>query len=115
MPSWRSAAEATGSPPSLSQTACAALPALNVPIDPTPAWPGALLPRFVDPHAGWQPDPDLEAFIAVVPPPVYIGFGSMGTDDPRAAARLVLDAVHAAGVRAIVHRGRTTIRADDTR
>ena len=172
------------------------LPALNVPIDPTSAWPGALLPNlrigprpwsnrtshsltrlalwltvragadaarvevigapplprfgglhhllpaelptlygissailpkpadwptsrcvvgswFLDPPAGWQPDPDLEAFIAAGPPPVYIGFGSMGSDDPAATARLVLEAVQAAGVRAIVHRGWARLLADD--
>lgn len=123
------------------------LPALNVPADPTSAWPGALFPSlrigprafsnrlshrltrlalwltvragadewpasrhvvgtwFLDPPDGWSPEPDLASFLAADPPPVYIGFGSMGTEDPTATARLVLDAIQAAGVRAIVHRG----------
>ena len=60
---------------------------------------------FLDPPPRWRPDADLEAFLAADPPPVYIGFGSMGSDDPAATARLLLDAIGAAGVRAVVHRG----------
>jgi len=60
---------------------------------------------FLDPPADWRPGAALEAFLAAGPKPVYVGFGSMGAEDPEAAARLVLDAVEAAGVRAIVHRG----------
>ena len=68
---------------------------------------------FLDPPDGWQPDPELEAFLAAGSPPVYIGFGSMGVDDPASTARLVLDAVRAAGLRAIVHRGWARLLADD--
>jgi len=113
------------------------LSALNVPVDATSAWPGALFPNLrVGPRPwsnrtshrltrlalwltvragadGWRPDPDLEAFLAAGPPPVYIGFGSMGTDDPAATARLVLDANVAAGVRAIVRRGWARLLAAD--
>ena len=113
------------------------LSALNVPVDATSAWPGALFPNLrVGPRPwsnrtshrltrlalwltvragadGWRPDPDLKAFLAAGPPPVYIGFGSMGTDDPAATARLVLDATVAAGVRAIVRRGWARLLAAD--
>jgi sterol 3beta-glucosyltransferase len=68
---------------------------------------------FLDPPDGWCPESDLEAFLAAGPPPVYIGFGSMGADDPATTARLVLDAIAAAGVRAIVHRGWARLLADD--
>ena len=68
---------------------------------------------FLDPPDDWRPGPGLEAFLAAGPPPVYVGFGSMGAEDPTATARLVLDAVQAAGVRAIVHRGWARLLADD--
>lgn len=68
---------------------------------------------FLDPPDGWRPDTELEAFLAAGPPPVYIGFGSMATDDPAATARLVLDATVAAGARAIVHRGWARLLAAD--
>lgn len=60
---------------------------------------------FLDAPEGWRPDAELEAFLAAGRPPVYLGFGSMGSHDPTATARLVLDAIRASGVRAVVHRG----------
>ncbi len=33
---------------------------------------------FLDPPLGWQPPPDLATFLANGPPPIYIGFGSLG-------------------------------------
>lgn len=76
---------------------------------PTPAdWPATrhvVGTWFLDPPPLWRPDAELEAFLAAGAAPVYIGFGSMGADDPAATARLVLDAIHEAGLRAIVHRG----------
>ena len=76
---------------------------------PTPAdWPRSrhvVGTWFLAPPDDWRPATDLEAFLAAGPAPVYIGFGSMGTEDPAAIARIVLDAVAAADVRAIVHRG----------
>jgi sterol 3beta-glucosyltransferase len=68
---------------------------------------------FLDPPEAWHPDPDLAAFLAAGPPPVYVGFGSMGVDDPAATARLVLDAIQAVGVRAVVHRGWARLLAHD--
>ena len=67
---------------------------------------------FLDAPGDWQPDAALEGFLAGGPAPVYVGFGSMGSEDPEATARLVLAAVHAAGVRAIVHRGWARLLAD---
>jgi sterol 3beta-glucosyltransferase len=76
---------------------------------PAPAdWPASrhvVGTWFLDAPGAWRPDSALEAFLAAGPVPVYVGFGSMGSEDPAAIARLVLDAVAAAGVRAIVHRG----------
>ena len=48
---------------------------------------------FLAPPDDWRPDADLEAFLVAGPAPVYVGFGSMGTEDPAATAALVLDAV----------------------
>ena len=50
-------------------------------------------------------EPELEAFLAAGPPPVYVGFGSMVDRDPARTTRLVVDAVAAAGLRALISRG----------
>jgi len=55
------------------------------------------------PRPSWTPPPELSSFLAAGPPPVLIGFGSM-TVGPRVAAA-IRDAVHAAGVRAVVQAG----------
>jgi len=52
--------------------------------------------------AGWEPTPELERFLAFGPPPVFVGFGSMPTDDPAALTRLVLDGLAASGRRGIL-------------
>ncbi len=55
---------------------------------------------------GWQPPPELLAFLAAGPPPVYIGFGSIlaGRDPNRVTAQLVR-ALRMAGQRGIIYRG----------
>lgn len=53
-----------------------------------------------------QPLPEeVEAFLAAGEPPVYIGFGSMWDREPARTTREVVEAVRAAGVRAIISRG----------
>ncbi|MDP2342590.1 MAG: glycosyltransferase [Deltaproteobacteria bacterium] len=47
----------------------------------------------------------LEKFLQAGAPPVYIGFGSMPSADPKETSRIVRAAVAAAGVRAVVYRG----------
>src|SRR5579883_2428946 len=59
---------------------------------------------FLD-EPDYQPAPDLEAFLAAGPPPVYIGFGSNHEPDPAAMTRLVLRAVELAGVRVLLSTG----------
>lgn len=49
--------------------------------------------------------PETERFLAAGPPPVFIGFGSMGDKDPRRTAARLLEAVRVAGARALVSRG----------
>lgn len=49
--------------------------------------------------------PKLQHFLTSGEPPVYVGFGSMTDPDPAASTRLVLEAVAAAGVRAVLSAG----------
>lgn len=61
---------------------------------------------FLDDDGGWQPPGDLLAFLDGGPPPVYVGFGSMG--DPTQAAqttRLAIDALQRAGRRGLLAAG----------
>ncbi len=59
----------------------------------------------------WTPSPELAAFLAGGPAPVYIGFGSMAGTDPRRMGRIVTEAVRQAGVRAVLATGWGGIRA----
>jgi sterol 3beta-glucosyltransferase len=56
----------------------------------------------------WQPPEDLQRFIRIGPPPVYMTFGSMSLADPEAAGSLALlvDACRIAGCRAIIQTDR---------
>lgn len=60
---------------------------------------------FLDTAATWEPPADLVAFLAAGPPPVCIGFGSMTGRDPRGMTEVLLQAVAAAGTRAILLSG----------
>lgn len=44
---------------------------------------------------------------------MYIGFGSIVVDDPNAMTRMIFDAIHLAGVRALVSKGWGGLGADD--
>jgi sterol 3beta-glucosyltransferase len=78
---------------------------------PPPDWP----PHHVA-VGYWQlaeqelPPEKLRAFVERGEPPVYIGFGSMGAGDPRADARLALDALTLAGRRGVIVGGEETAR-----
>ncbi|KAJ0158743.1 Sterol 3-beta-glucosyltransferase UGT80B1, partial [Colletotrichum tanaceti] len=96
---------------------CQLLPRLRVPY--TFLWSESLIPKPADwdshinitgfsflPLADkYSPPPDLTAFLDSGPPPVYIGFGSIVVDDPKALTQLIFEAVRIAGVRAIVSKG----------
>jgi len=60
---------------------------------------------FLDPTADWAPPPDLLNFLQAGPPPVYIGFGSMGSRKPAETTDLVLQALAKTGQRAILLSG----------
>lgn len=56
-------------------------------------------------HPGdWAPSPELEAFLAAGPPPVFVGFGSLGTEGERLGG-LVPAALRRAGVRGLIQAG----------
>ena len=67
-----------------------------------------------DPPVAFDGDPDLVDFIAGGEPPVFIGFGSMVDDDPRALGSLITDAVARTGRRAVVQAGQGLIEADSS-
>jgi len=50
-------------------------------------------------------DPELRRFLDAGPPPVYVGFGSMPSEDPVGLTRKIVEAVAASGERAVLHRG----------
>ena len=60
---------------------------------------------FLDTPAGWQPPADLQAFLQAGTPPVYIGFGSMGSGDPQRLTELVVKALEISGQRGILLTG----------
>jgi UDP:flavonoid glycosyltransferase YjiC (YdhE family) len=47
----------------------------------------------------------VERFLDKGPPPIYIGFGSMGDPQPRRTLSLLRGAVHQAGLRAVIQSG----------
>ncbi|WP_331096665.1 DUF2380 domain-containing protein [Archangium sp.] len=55
-------------------------------------------------------EPALEEFIAAGAPPVYVGFGSMPTDQN--AGRTVVEAVRSVGHRVVLSRGWAELRVD---
>ncbi len=55
---------------------------------------------------GWQPQPELLAFLAAGPAPIYIGFGSiLAGRDPNGVTALLVRALHMTGRRGIIYRG----------
>lgn len=55
--------------------------------------------------AGWEPPSELVDFLAAGPPPVYVGFGSLGVGAGGRLSGLVADALRQAGLRGVVHAG----------
>ncbi|KAG9229897.1 glycosyltransferase family 1 protein [Amylocarpus encephaloides] len=85
----------------------------------TYCWSPALIPKpkdwgqhisisgfyFLSLASSYTPAPDLAAFLAAGPPPVYIGFGSIVVDDPNAMTKMIFEAVEKTGCRALVSKG----------
>jgi len=68
---------------------------------------------FLDRQEGWKPPTGLLEFIEAGPPPLYIGFGSMASGDPKATARVVLEALARSGQRALLAAGWGGLHAED--
>lgn len=62
----------------------------------------------------WEPPRELLEFLDRGPPPVYVGFGSMSSDDPAATTKLILEALQRAGRRGILLTGWGGMREQDT-
>ncbi len=60
---------------------------------------------FLDSPPDWQPAPELAQFLESGSPPIYIGFGSMGTDNPERQTQLALRALELSGQRGVLAAG----------
>jgi len=60
---------------------------------------------FQDAPTEWRPPVELEEFLAKGEPPVYVGFGSMGGQDPETLASVVLEALAKSGRRGLLLTG----------
>lgn len=60
---------------------------------------------FLDPPPDWQPAPELVRFLESGPPPVYVGFGSMNSENAEQHTRLALRALELSGQRGLLLTG----------
>lgn len=83
-----------------------------------PDWPARVHVTgywFLDPPAGWRPDPRLRDFLAAGPPPVYVGFGSMRPAEAEQTFAEVRTALRRAGLRGLLGTDAPVEPADDLR
>jgi UDP:flavonoid glycosyltransferase YjiC (YdhE family) len=96
---------------------------LQVPF--TYCWSPALIPKPLDwpsyidvcgfffrDAPEYDPPSDLQSFLSSGPPPIYIGFGSIVLEDSIRINAAILDAVNAAGVRAIISKGWSNLKGE---
>lgn len=60
---------------------------------------------FLDEEDNWRPPAALEDFLTKTPTPIYVGFGSMSSADPKAVFDLTCEAVKMSGQRAVFVTG----------
>ena len=60
---------------------------------------------FLDEADDWTPPPALAEFLEAGSPPVYVGFGSMSSRNPKETADLILRALNRTGQRAVILSG----------
>lgn len=60
---------------------------------------------FLNQVGAWTPPPELKRFLAAGPPPVYVGFGSMPTEDAPGLTHLILRALAQTGQRGVLGVG----------
>lgn len=73
-----------------------------------PDWPASVHITgywFQDVSPNWQPSRELERFLDQGEPPVYVGFGSMGGQNPEILAGIVLEALANCGQRGLLLTG----------
>jgi len=73
-----------------------------------PDWPANIATAgywFLDEAGDWQPPPALAEFLRAGEAPVYVGFGSMTGRDPRGITAIIVQALAAAGLRAVLQAG----------
>ncbi len=68
---------------------------------------------FLARDEAWRPPPELLRFIEAGPPPVYIGFGSMGGSEAARRTAIALGALERAGRRGLIASGWGGLRAAD--
>lgn len=68
---------------------------------------------FLDAAPHWTPPAALLEFLENGSPPVYVGFGSMGSRDPKETAELVLSAIERSQQRAILLAGWGGLRTEN--
>ena len=60
---------------------------------------------FLDPSPNWQPPQPLVSFLEAGSPPVYVGFGSMGSRNPEETLKTTLKALALSGQRGVLASG----------
>ena len=60
---------------------------------------------FLDDEADWMPEAELTRFLQNGAPPVYVGFGSMGSRNPEEVAEIALEALSLSGQRGVLASG----------
>jgi len=82
---------------------------------PPPDWPAehAVTGYWFLEHGGFRAPRPLERFLASGPPPIFVGFGSMGTSGGSRLERAAQAALAMTGVRAVVSGGGSTAGAPD--
>lgn len=80
-----------------------------------PDWPGDVHVTgywFREPDPAWSPAPELAAFLAAGPPPVFLGFGSMPDADPTGLVAALVGGARRAGQRMVLQTGWSGLRHD---
>lgn len=85
-------------------------------VPPDPAWGPQLRPTgywTLPTDDAWTPPAELVEFLGAGEPPVYLGFGSMMSRDPRTTTSIMLRALERSGRRGLVHSGWTGLASGD--
>lgn len=67
---------------------------------------------FLDDETYWQPPQELQDFLESGDSPVYVGFGSMSSVNPKATTQLIIQALKQTGQRGIISKGWAGLEAN---